>query len=291
MRKGIFLTIAAYFIWGILPFYWKLLAAVPAYEILCHRMVWSLVFTATILTFRHRWGWLNQLRENPRILISFIFSAAVLSVNWFVFIWAVNSGFILDSSLGYFINPLISVLLGVIVLKEKLRTGQKLAVFIAAIGVAYLTFKYGKFPWIALTLALTFGTYGLLRKTARLNSVEGLNVESAFMFIPAFGFILFIGITGQSSFIYSGWTSSSLLVLSGAITAIPLILFAAGARRIPLSMVGFIHYITPTLHFFIGLLAYREPLSQSRLIGFIIIWIALIIYSVEGFLRKNTSKR
>jgi len=286
MRKGIFLTVAAYFLWGILPFYWKLLTNVPAYEILCHRMVWSLVFTATILAFRNRWKWIGLLRKNPRILISFIFSAAVLSVNWFVFIWAVNSGFILDSSLGYFINPLISVLLGVIVLKEKLRNGQKLAVLIAAFGVAYLTFKYGKFPWIAMTLALTFGTYGLLRKTAGLNSVEGLNVESAFMFIPAFDFILYFGITGQSAFIYSGWTASLLLVLSGTITAIPLILFAAGARRIPLSMVGFIHYITPTLHFFIGLLVYHEPLSQSRLVGFIIIWIALIIYSIEGF-RRN----
>ena len=286
MRKGILLTISAYILWGLLPFYWKLLASVPAYEILCHRMVWSLVFSSILLVFRNRWKWLGLLREKPRILISFIFSAAVLSVNWFVFIWAVNSGFILDSSLGYFINPLISVLLGVLVLKEKLRTGQKIAVFIAAVGVAYLSIKYGKFPWIALTLALTFGTYGLLRKTAGLNSVEGLNVESAFMFIPAMGFILYFGITGQSAFIYSGWTTSLLLVLSGAITAIPLILFAAGARRIPLSTVGFIHYITPTLHFFIGLIAYHEPMSPSRLVGFIIIWVALIVYSIDGF-RKN----
>jgi len=289
MKKGVFLTIAAYFLWGILPFYWKLLANVPAYEILCHRMVWSLVFTSILLAFRNRWKWLGLLREKPHILISFIFSAAVLSVNWFVFIWAVNSGSILDSSLGYFINPLISVLLGVIVLKEKLRNGQKLAVLIAAIGVAYLTVKYGKFPWIALSLALTFGIYGLLRKTAGLNSVEGLNVESAFMVIPAFGFILYFGITGQSAFIYTGWIPSLLLIMSGAITAIPLILFAAGARRIPLSTVGFIHYITPTLHFFIGLIAYHEPLSPSRLMGFIIIWIALIIYSVDGF-RKKLSK-
>jgi len=291
MKKGIILTIVAYFLWGLLPFYWKLLSAVPAYEILCHRMVWSLVFTSLILTIRHQWNWLQQVRQNPKHLISFFISAAFLSVNWFVFIWAVNSGFILDSSLGYFINPLISVLMGVIILKEKLRQGQTLAVLIAAIGVAYLTLEYGKFPWIALTLAFTFATYGLLRKTAKLNSVEGLNAESMFMALPAISFILYFGISGNGAFIQSGWSNSLLLIFSGAATAIPLILFAGGVRRIPLSMVGFIQYITPTLHFLIGYLVYHEPLTKPRLIGFIIIWIALMVYTVEGFVKNITVNR
>ncbi len=287
MKKGIILAIAAYTLWGILPFYWKLLDHVPAYEILCHRMLWSLAFTTGLLSLRRRWQWFAHFRRNPHSLLFYLLSAAILAANWFIFIWAVNSGFILDASLGYFINPLVSILLGVIFLKEKLRTGQILAVFIAAVGVVYLTFGYGKFPWIALSLALTFGCYGLLRKTARLNSVEGLNLETTFMVIPALGFIIYLGIAGQSAFVYTGWSTSLLLVFSGAVTAVPLILFAAGARRIPLNMVGFIQYITPTLNFFIGFLVYHEPLSAARLLGFVFIWIALAIYSCEGFFHRN----
>lgn len=290
MKKGIFFAIAAYTLWGILPFYWKRLDHVPAYEILCHRMLWSLVFTTGLLSLRRRWQWVIHFRQHPRSLLFYLLSAAILATNWFIFIWAVNSGFILDASLGYFINPLVSVLLGVLFLKEHLRTGQILAVVIAAVGVLYLTFGYGKFPWIALSLALTFGCYGLLRKTARLNSVEGLNVETAFMFFPALGFIMYRGFIGQSAFVYAGWSTSLLLILSGAVTAIPLILFAAGARRIPLNMIGFIQYITPTLNFFIGRFFYHEPLSPARLLGFVFIWIALTIYSFEGFYFINLKR-
>lgn len=290
MKKGILLATTAYTLWGILPFYWKMLDHVPAYEILCHRMLWSLAFTTGLLSLKRHWQWFAQFRRNPRSLLFYLFSAVILAANWFIFIWAVNSGFILDASLGYFINPLVSILLGVIFLKEKLRAGQILAVVIAALGVLYLTFGYGKFPWVAMSLALTFGCYGLLRKTARLNSVEGLNLETIFMFIPALVFIIYLGITGRSAFVSSGWSTSLLLVFSGAVTAVPLILFAAGARRIPLNMVGFIQYITPTLNFFIGFLIYHEPLSAARLLGFVFIWIALAIYSFEGFYYINLKR-
>ncbi|HDP67378.1 MAG TPA: EamA family transporter RarD [Candidatus Marinimicrobia bacterium] len=290
MKKGILLAITAYTLWGILPFYWKLLDHVPAYEILCHRMLWSLVFTTGLLSLRRRRQWFAHFRQNPRSLLFYLLSATILASNWFIFIWAVNSSFILDASLGYFINPLVSILLGVIFLKERLRTGQILAVVIAAAGVLYLTFGYGKFPWIALSLALTFGCYGLLRKTARLNSVEGLSVETAFMFFPALGFIMYRGLIGQSAFVYTGWSTSLLLIFSGAITAVPLILFAAGARRIPLNMIGFIQYITPTLNFFIGRFFYHEPLTFARLLGFVFIWIALTIYSFEGFYFINLKR-
>ncbi len=288
MRKGIILTVCAYTFWGISPIFWKLLEAVPAKEILCHRIVWSLIFTIFLMTFRKHWEWIRKIRSNPGILISFFATALFLSVNWYVFIWAVNSGYIIDSSLGYFINPLLSVLLGVIFLKEHLRRWQVIAVLTALVGVIYLVIIYGNIPWIALILAVSFGMYGLLRKTAALGSLEGLSIETALMFIPALAYLFFLERSGTGAFGHVNPTQTILLLLSGAVTASPLIFFAAGARRIPLNMVGFFQYIAPTLQFLVGLIIYHEPLSPSRLAGFSIIWIALIIYSIDGF-RKNQS--
>jgi chloramphenicol-sensitive protein RarD len=290
MRKGIFFIISAYTFWGISPIFWKLIETIPAREILCHRIVWSLIFTLLLLTWRRRWRWIRIIRTNPGILRSFLVTAMLLSVNWYVFIWAVNSGYIIDSSLGYFINPLLSVLLGVIFLKERLRRWQGVSVFIALIGVVYLTIIYGKIPWVALILAVTFGMYGLLRKTAALGSLEGLGIETALLLIPALTYLLFLESCGSGALGHVDAVQTMLLLLSGIVTASPLILFAAGARRIPLNMVGFFQYIAPSLQFLVGYMIYHEPLSLARLAGFIIIWIALIIYTVEGFI-QNTARR
>ena len=291
MRKGIIFTICAYTFWGISPVYWKFIEAIPAKEILCHRIIWSLVFTLILLTLRKQWIWIRTIRRKPSALLTFVATAAFLSVNWYVFIWAVNSGYIIDSSLGYFINPLLSVLLGVVFLKERLRRWQGIAAMIALIGVIYLTIIYGKIPWIALILAVSFGMYGLLRKTAALGSLEGLSIEAILMFTPALIYLLILNKNGIGSFGHVNIYQTVLLLLTGVVTASPLILFAAGARRIPLNMVGFFQYIAPTLQFLVGLLIYHEPLAASRLVGFTIIWIALITYTVEGIFHNRALQK
>lgn len=284
MRKGIIYGIAAYFMWGVFPIYWKLLKGVLPLEILLHRMLWSLVFVVLILAVRKDWAWLEVLRRRPRYALLFLASGALLSFNWFIFIWSVNSGFIVEASLGYFINPLINVAFGVIFLKERLRPGQLIAIFIAALGVAYLTVNYGAFPWIALSLACTFALYGLLRKIAPLESLEGLTVETAFMLAPALVAVYYLNATGQAVFLHGHAIESSLLALAGPVTAIPLLMFSASARRITLIALGLLQYIAPTLQFLVGVLIYHEPFSHVRFIGFCIIWIALAVYTGESLL-------
>jgi chloramphenicol-sensitive protein RarD len=220
--------------------------------------------------------------RDRRIVLTFVASGLLLSVNWFTYIWAVNDGHIVETSLGYFINPLVNVLLGYVVLKERMRPAQWAAIALAAAGVLYLTLSYGSFPWIALTLAFSFGTYGLLRKTAKLNSAEGLAMETAVLFLPAAGYLLLLQSQGAGSFAGGDLSTTLLLFFAGAATSIPLLFFAAGARLIPLASLGLLQYIAPTLQFLIGVLVYDEPFGISRLIGFSIIWLALILYSAEG---------
>lgn len=282
-NRGIFYAASAYLLWGFLPIYWKALQAAPALEILAHRMAWSLLFVVGVMLVRRQWGWLKPALRQPRTLLTFTLSGAVLAVNWLTYIWGVNAGFVVETSLGYFINPLVSVVLGVLFLRERLRAGQWTAVSLAAIGVIYLTLSYGRLPWIALTLAFSFGTYGLLRKTAALNSLEGLTLETAVLFPFALGYLLFLEWQGTAAFLHAGPGISLLLALAGVVTAVPLLLFAAGARRIPLSTVGLLQYIAPTLQFLIGVLVYHEPFTSQRLVGFSIIWAALLLYSGEGF--------
>ncbi len=282
MNKGILYAAAAYIIWGLLPLYWKALQVVPALEILAHRIVWSLIFVSVILTVRHKWSFVKPALRDRRIVLTFVASGLLLSVNWFTYIWAVNDGHIVETSLGYFINPLVNVLLGYVVLKERMRPAQWAAIALAAAGVLYLTLSYGSFPWIALTLAFSFGTYGLLRKTAKLNSAEGLAMETAVLFLPAAGYLLLLQSQGAGSFAGGDLSTTLLLFFAGAATSIPLLFFAAGARLIPLASLGLLQYIAPTLQFLIGVLVYDEPFGISRLIGFSIIWLALILYSAEG---------
>lgn len=287
MNRGVLYALLAYALWGVLPLYWKALGDTPAIEILAHRIVWSMVFVGLILTVRRNWGWLNSAIHQPRTLLTFVASGALLSVNWFTYIWGVNSGHIVETSLGYFINPLVSVLLGYVILQERPRVAQWIAVGIALAGVLYLTFSYGSFPWIALTLAFSFGVYGLLRKTATLNSAEGLFLETTVMFLPAFLFLLLLGGGGEGAFAHQGWSNALLLMGAGVVTAVPLLLFAAGARRVTLTTLGLLQYVAPTLQLLIGVLIYGEAFGPERMVGFGLIWLALILYSSESIIYRR----
>lgn len=282
MNKGIIYAAAAYVIWGLLPLYWKALGDVPAGQILSHRIVWSLVFVGLVLTVRHNWGWLRGALHRPRVLLTFALSGTLLAINWFTYIWGVNAGFIVETSLGYFINPLVNVLLGFLILKERLRPAQWLALSVALAGVLYLTVSYGAFPWIAMTLAFSFGVYGLIRKTAPLNSAEGLFLETSVLFLPAFGFLLLQEARGIGALAHSSPTTNLLLIGAGVVTSVPLLLFASGARRITLTSLGLLQYIAPTLQFLIGVLIYNEEFGPARMIGFGLIWLALVLYSAES---------
>jgi chloramphenicol-sensitive protein RarD len=275
-------TITAFIMWGLFPLYWKLLQQVPALEVLSHRMTWSFVFVLLLLLARRRWDWLKTAVTNRRTVLLFATSAALLSINWFIFIWGVSAGYVIEISLGYFINPLVSVLLGVFFLGERLRNGQWVAIFLAATGVIYLTLRYGELPWIALVLALSFAMYGLIRKTSSLASLEGLSLETALMFLPAAGYLIYLQSMGTAAFGHVDGLTTSLLGLAGVATAVPLLFFAAGARRIKLATVGILQYIAPTMQFLIGVFIFNEPFTADRLIGFSIIWLALFIYTLEN---------
>ncbi len=280
--RGTLYGVVAYGLWGFFPIYWKWLQAVPAAEILVHRMAWSLIFVAAILAVRRDAAWLPGALADRGTLLRFAAAAALLSGNWLIYIWGVNNGFIVETSLGYFINPLLSVLLGVGFLQERLRPGQWLAIVFAAAGVLYLAVRYGSPPWIALSLATSFGIYGLLKKQARLTAVQGLAMETGFMALVAIPAIVLLAVRGNGALGRAGVTTTILLIASGAITAVPLLLFAAAARRIPLSMLGILQYLAPSLQLLIGVLIYGEPFPVSRLVGFTLIWVALAVYTMEG---------
>jgi chloramphenicol-sensitive protein RarD len=290
MNKGILAGIGAYTLWGLFPIYWRLLENDPAIEILAHRMVWSLVFVAVILTLRREWDWLRQAMGNRRTMVVYTLAAILLSLNWYTYIWAVNSGYVVEASLGYFINPLVNFLLGVIFLGEKLRRGQVVAVILAVLGVVYLTVNYGSLPWISLVLAFTFAMYGLIKKTAALDSMHGFSLETIVLFLPALGYLLYRETSGIGAFVNQGWVVTLLLIMAGPVTSIPLLLFGYSARKIPLSMLGFIQYITPTMQFLLGVFVYFEPFPKARLMGFCIIWLALMLYSLEGVLFSRKLK-
>lgn len=291
MNKGILFAIGAYGLWGLFPIYWKLLHTVSSQEIVAHRIIWSLLFMLILLATTQRLNQFKQQLKNKKILLTYSLAGTLLGINWLTYVWGVNAGFIVETSLGYFINPLVSVLLGVVFLKERLNRQQWIAVAMATVGVLYLTLQYGALPWIALTLAFSFGAYGLIKKTAPLDSMESLSMETLFMFAPAFAYVLFVQSTGQGSFGTVSWQVTTLLVLTGIVTAVPLIFFAAAARRIPLSTVGIMQYIAPTLQFSIGVWLYHESFNQTRLIGFSIIWFALIIYVVDSLSQKRIRMR
>jgi chloramphenicol-sensitive protein RarD len=287
MNKGILLAIGAYLIWGFLPIYLKTIQEVPNIQILIHRSIWSFVFLTLLISIRKNWGDIHQALRNPKTLFLAIIAACLLAVNWLTFIFAVNAGFIVESSLGYFINPLISVLLGVVFLRERLRPFQWLAVSIAALGVLYLTISYGALPWIALVLAFSFGLYGLSKKTSVLDSVKGLTLETGILSMPALVFLFVYEFEGLSTFGHQSAFITLMLILLGLVTALPLLLFGGAAQRINLSTLGLLQYIAPTGQFLIGVFVYHEPFTQARLIGFSIIWLALIVFTAEGITHKR----
>ncbi len=282
MQKGIVYAASAFLCWGLFPLYFKLLQQVPPLELLLHRMLWCLVFLLVVLAWRGQWQWFGPILRQPRVLASFALSALLLSANWFLYIWAINNDRIVEASLGYFINPLVNVMLGFLLLRERLRTTQKLAVLLAALGVVWLTWQTGALPWIALVLAGSFGCYGLLRKTAALGALEGLSLETMMLAPLALVAMVWLTATGSAAWPQVGWSQQGLLLLAGPITAIPLLLFAAGARRIPLSLLGMLQYIGPSLQLAIGVWLFHEPFGPARMIGFVIIWSALAIYSLES---------
>jgi chloramphenicol-sensitive protein RarD len=290
MQSGILYAASAYALWGLFPLYFKALQSIPPQQILVHRMAWSLVFVVAVLAWRRQWSWLGEVMRKPKVLAGFAASALLLSTNWFIYIWAVNNGRVVDSSLGYFINPLVNVLFGFLLLRERLRPVQWTAVALAGCGVAWLTWQTGQLPWVALTLAATFGLYGLLRKTASLGPLEGLALETLLLFPLALAWLAVLTVNHQNAFISAPLHLQLLLAAAGPITAIPLLLFAAGARRIPLSLLGMLQYIGPSLQLLLGVWLYGEPFHGVRLVGFALIWSALAVYSMEGLWRSWKGK-
>lgn len=287
MNKGVLYALGAYVIWGFLPIYWKSLPGIPALEILSHRVVWSFILLVFVLVYKRHWQWIGPAIRNRRVLVTFLAATTMLAINWLVYIWAVQTDHIVESSLGYFINPLVNVLLGVLFLRERLRPWQLVGIAVAALGVLYLTFSVNSLPWIGLTLAFSFGLYGLLRKTASLNSLQGLTFETALLFIPVVAYLLYRETMGHGAFGHAAPPITFLLVFSGLVTAAPLLLFAAGARRVSLSTMGILQYIAPTIQFLLGVFIYGEQLTGARLIGFGLIWLALLIYSLESLIERR----
>ncbi|WP_306392302.1 EamA family transporter RarD [Telluria beijingensis] len=286
MRSGIIYAALAFLCWGLFPIYFHALGDVPPMQILAHRMLWSLGFLLVVLLLRRQWKWLNVVRQ-PRVFLSFVLSALLLSANWLVYIWSVTNHHVIEASLGYFINPLVNIMLGYLILKERLRTVQWVAIAIAALGVGWLTWQTGTVPWIALFLAFSFGSYGLLRKTAALGALEGLSFETIVLFPLAAAYVIWLTLQGQNVFINTDSdTTRVLLVMAGPLTAIPLLLFASGARRIPLSILGLLQYLSPTLQFLLGVWLFKEAFTADRLVGFVLIWSALVLFAGEGLLRR-----
>jgi len=287
MRSGIIYAALAFFCWGLFPIYFHALGEVPPLQILAHRMLWSLAFLLILLLLRRDWKWLQVVRQ-PRVFFSFVLSALLLSANWLVYIWSVMNHHVIEASLGYFINPLVNIVLGYLILKERMRPLQWAAIGVAALGVGWLTWQAGTVPWIALFLALSFGGYGLLRKTAALGPLEGLSFETIVLFPLAAGYVIWLTVHGQNVFINTASdTTRWLLIMAGPLTAIPLLLFATGARKIPLSILGLLQYLSPTLQFLLGVWLFKEAFSADRLVGFVLIWSALALFAGEGLLRRQ----
>ena len=287
MKKGIWYAVGAYVVWGVFPIYWKLLHDVPALELICHRIIWSSLMLGSVILLSRQWRSFWSAVRKPQVFAAYSIAAMLIGINWLTYIWAVNSGFIVESSLGYFINPIISVILGVIFLRERLRRWQWFPVGLAVTGVLFLTWAYGSLPWIALTLASTFAGYGLIKKISPLGSLYGLTLETAVLSMPALMYLVHIGSTSGGAFPNAGLRSGLLLTSTGLVTTVPLLLFASATRRIPLSLLGILQYISPTLQFLCGVVIYAEPFTHVQLVGFAIVWTGLIIFAVEGFVVRR----
>jgi chloramphenicol-sensitive protein RarD len=280
-RAGIISAVAAYLLWGVLPAYWKLLQSLGSVEILAHRIVWSLVLLAGLLAWRREWTVVVRAFRECGTLVWYAVAAVLLCTNWGFYIWGVNHGQIVEASLGYYINPLVSVLLGVGFLRERLRRLQGWAVGLAAVGVLTLTAGYGRVPWLALVLAVTFGLYGLVKKLSPLGAVPGLALETMVLAPSAVAYLVWLEVKGRGALGHSPWTVTVLLVLAGVVTSMPLLLFARAARVVPLSTMGLLHYLSPTCSLLLGVMIYGEPFPLVRAAGFMIVWGALGLYWLE----------
>jgi chloramphenicol-sensitive protein RarD len=286
-RSGLLAAIGAFLIWGLIPAYLRAIQLVPAGQVLAHRIVWCAVFVLAWLALRRELAALGAAFADRGVLLRLAATSLLISVNWLVYIWAINNRHVIDASLGYFINPLVSVLLGVVVLHERLNFAQKMAVAVAAGGVLYLTIVAGRPPWIALALAFSFGLYGLIRKVVAVEAVPGLAVETLLLTPLAGGYLVWCQAQGTSAFGQSSPAIDMMLILSGLVTALPLALFSFGARRIPLSTIGLIQYIGPTLQLLLGIMMFGEPFPAVRALGFALIWLALAVYIVDGLVRSR----
>ncbi|KYH14496.1 EamA family transporter RarD [Staphylococcus kloosii] len=291
-KRGILFAFAAYFLWGVLPIYWDLIHGFGAFEILAYRIVFSMIFMVLIVIISNKTksfiNNVNQLIKQPIQLIAIIAAGYVITINWGTFIWAVTNGHVLQSSLGYYINPLISILLAFIFLKERFNKFEWIAIILAFIGVLYMTFEIGEFPYVSLLLAFSFGLYGLIKKLVPIDAISSITIECIVTAPAGIIYLWYVIQQGHNSF---GMNISSLWILfSGAVTAIPLILFSAGAKRIPLSFTGFLQYIGPTLMFILGVFVFKEPFDIHQFITFIFIWLGIIVYSISQYLKIKKSK-
>jgi chloramphenicol-sensitive protein RarD len=286
---GVIYAGLAFLIWGLSAVYWKALGAVPAMEIIMHRIAWSFIFLVCLIVLQRRWSEFVAVLKNRRMLLTLFATAILVSGNWLLYVWAVNSNYLLQASLGYYINPLVNVLLGMVFLRERLRRPQMLAVLIATAGVLYLTIYYGEFPWIALTLALSFGLYGLIRKVAPVGSLVGLAVETMLMCLPAMIYLFYLDSQGVGAIFRVSSKLDLLLIGCAPLTAVPLLFFTLGAKRLYLSTVGLMQYIGPSGMFFLAVFFYGEPFATTQVWTFIMIWSALVIYSTDSviYFRKE----
>jgi chloramphenicol-sensitive protein RarD len=290
-RRGVLSGLGAYALWGLFPLYFPLLEPASGLEIVAHRVLWSLLFVGLLLVALRRWSLVRAAVTDRRTVLVLAAAAVLIAANWLIFVYGVNSGHVVETSLGYFINPLVSVVLGVVGFSERLRPLQWTAVGIAAVAVAVLTVDYGRPPWIALSLALTFGLYGLMKKLVKVEAAPGLFVETALVAVPAAVVLAVLHQGGEGTFGQVGAAHSLLLVSAGAATAIPLLLFAAAARRIPLSTVGLLQYLTPLMQLSIGVFVYDEPMPPVRLAGFAIVWLALGVFTVDMLRHARANSR
>jgi len=283
LHSGVVYAALAFFWWGLFPLYFRIVPGINPGEVLAHRIVWCLLLMLALLAWRRQWAWLGPVLRQKKVLAAFVASALLLSGNWLTYIWSVNNGHVIDASLGYFITPLVNVLLGYTLLHERPRRAQWTALALAAIGVLWLTVQTGRLPWIALVLAATFGCYGLLRKVAVLGAVEGLTLETMLLSPLAFAAIAAWSLKGHSTFPAPDALTNVWLIALGPITAVPLLLFAAGARRISMTTLGLLQYIGPSIQFVLGVWVFHEAFTPARLAGFALIWLALVVYSLDGW--------
>ena len=284
-RSALIAGIAAFTTWGLIPGYWKLLKDVPASEILAHRYLWTSLFLTGLLTWQGRWSEVKANLRSQRALLFCLASGSIISINWFFFIWAVNIGRVIETSLGYFMTPLVNVLFGAIFLREKLTRWQIVSVLLATLGVLNLTFGYGRFPWVALTLCVSFGVYGLLRKQSGTAAIPGLFFETILLVPFALTYLISLHLHGALSFGQGGWSQTALLVSTGVVTAVPLVWFGHAARHLRLTTLGFLQYLAPSGSFCLGVFAYHETFTRGHLITFSLIWIALVVFTIDALQR------